>query len=93
MATMVEQWAGGRKDLALIATPGRRSPSVSCLQLPPPLTGTAVAERLLRQGWEIGVGEGPGAEGVIRIGHMGEVGAEQLEALLLGLGQVLEALE
>jgi len=90
MAAMVERWAGGRTDLGLVAAPGRRSPAVSSLRLVPPLTGAAVAERMLRQGWEIGTGEGPGAEGVIRIGHMGEAGPEQLAALLAAMAQVLE---
>jgi aspartate aminotransferase-like enzyme len=93
MAALVESWAAGRTDLAFVAAPGRRSPSVSCLQLTSPSSASSIAERLLRRGWEIEGGLGPGAEEVLRIGHMGEVGTGQLTDLLLALEEVLAGAE
>jgi len=90
MAEMVARWTDGRKNVALRAAPGRRSPAVSCLELAPPFTGSMVAEALSRLGWQVAPGEGPGAERLLRIGHMGEIGPEQLAPLLEALGRRLD---
>jgi aspartate aminotransferase-like enzyme len=93
MADQVERWVAGRGDVTLLAAPGRRSPAVSTLELTPPLTGSAVAESLGRLGWQVEPGEGPGAERVLRIGHAGEVGPEQLTPLLEALALQLDAID
>jgi alanine-glyoxylate transaminase/serine-glyoxylate transaminase/serine-pyruvate transaminase len=90
MAEMVERWASGRKDVALVAAPGRRSPAVSCLELAVPFTGSKVAEALSREGWQVAPGEGQGSERLLRLGHMGEIGPEQLAPLLQALGRRLD---
>jgi len=91
MAALVERWVMGRKDVTLFAAHGRRSPAVSVLQLVAPLTGWVVAESLRREGWQVAPGEAPGSERVLRIGHLGEIGPEQLAPLLAALGQRLDA--
>jgi aspartate aminotransferase-like enzyme len=91
MAEVVDRWVAGRNDVTLLAVPARRSPAVSTLELAPPLTGSAVAESLGRQGWQLAPGEGQGSERLLRIGHLGEVGPEQLALLLAALAQRLDA--
>lgn len=89
MAEMVERWVTGRQDVRLLAPEGRRSPTVSCLELGGTLTGQAVAEALMREGWLVASGEGSGSERRLRIGHMGEIGTEHLAELLEALGRAV----
>jgi aspartate aminotransferase-like enzyme len=90
MAEMVERWVAGRRDVQLLAPQGRRSPAVSCLELASPLTGSGVAAALIREGWLVAPGTGPGSERRLRIGHMGEVGTEHLAPLLEALERHLD---
>jgi aspartate aminotransferase-like enzyme len=90
MAETVERWADGRKDIVLRAVPGRRSPTVSCFELRPPLTGSMMADALSREGWQVASGEGPGSEHLLWVGHMGETAAERLTPLLEALGRALD---
>jgi aspartate aminotransferase-like enzyme len=89
MAEMVERWVAERGDVSLMAENGRRSPTVSCIRLAPPHSATVLAGRLLRQGWEVGLGEGAGSD-VLLIGHMGETEPDQLTVLLHALGRTLD---
>lgn len=90
MAQLVEGWAAERDDLSVLAVFGRRSPTVTAIRLKPPHSALDVAEKLLRLGWEIGVGEDAGSGGIVRIGHMGETTPEQVAQLLNELGRALD---
>jgi aspartate aminotransferase-like enzyme len=90
MADEIAVWVGNRSDVTFVARAGRRSPVVSCLTLPSRVTGSIVAESLLRQGWTVAVGDRPESASIIRIGHMGEVGLAELRGLLTALEQVLD---
>lgn len=90
MAQLVEGWVAGRSDLSLVAVAGRRSPAVSAIRLNPPHSAAQILEGMSRQGWEIGIGDRSESDQLIRLGHMGELGVEELQALLDALGQVLD---
>jgi aspartate aminotransferase-like enzyme len=67
---------------ALAAEPEIRSPTVSCLQAPPGLPAPDLVRRLAGRGFTLGGGYAAWKESTFRIGHMGEVGDEDLEDLL-----------
>ena len=77
--------------MGVLAAPERRSPTVTCLTLPPGLTGPQVVSQMRERGWVIGGGYGKLKDSTIRIGHMGEHTLEGLEALLGVLGEVVDA--
>jgi aspartate aminotransferase-like enzyme len=89
MAAMLHRWAEERSDVALLAGPGRRSPSISVLTLPEGRQGPAVVEEMERRGWLIASGLAPLGPRVIRIGHMGDLEPEHLTGLLAELSAVL----
>jgi aspartate aminotransferase-like enzyme len=91
MSELLARWAAGRTDLALLAESGRRSPGVTAIRLQPPHSALDIAGQMLRLGWEIAGAEEPGAGGILRIGHMGELLPEHLAELLQALGQVLDS--
>ncbi|HET7584413.1 MAG TPA: alanine--glyoxylate aminotransferase family protein [Gemmatimonadaceae bacterium] len=76
-------------DLAVLAPPGARSPTVSCVRVPPPHTGPAITAEMAKRGWTIGSGYGPLKDSTIRIGHMGDHTVRELDALLQELTAVL----
>jgi aspartate aminotransferase-like enzyme len=71
--------------LALLASYGARSPTVTTVRLPERLRGTEVAARLEARGWTIGAGYGRLKDSTIRIGHMGEHTVEDLDGVLAEL--------
>jgi aspartate aminotransferase-like enzyme len=77
--------------LEVLAAPGYRSPTVTCIRLPEGRSGPEVASRLRERGFVIGAGYGRLKEGTIRIGHMGEHTLAELETLLEALEEVLTA--
>jgi aspartate aminotransferase-like enzyme len=87
--TIVDGWAAPREDLRVVASEPWRAESLTCLRL----AGEAPAERIVAalatEGYTIARGLGEDAGHVLRIGHMGEVGAEALEGLLGVVGGVL----
>jgi aspartate aminotransferase-like enzyme len=83
MAAMVARWCNAHPGFTLLAPPGRRSWTVSCIRTPvpaPPLLG-----RLAAAGWTVAPGLPPLENSVIRIGHMGERQPEDVEALLAAI--------
>ena len=56
----------------ILAPPSGRSPTVTCITLPPELAGTSVAADVARSGFVIGAGYGALRDRTIRIGHMGD---------------------
>lgn len=89
MAARMEEWAATRQDVQLMARAGRRSRAVSALTLPPERKAGEVVGELERRGWLIATGMAPLSDSVIRIGHMGDLTLEHLNALLVQLEEVL----
>src|SRR4029077_3969025 len=87
MRRRVEEWSE-RRGVTYLPRDGRRSWTVSCLNVPQGKTAKEIVGGLKQAGWTIGAGYGPLKESTIRIGHMGDhtVGAlEELLALVSGL--------
>lgn len=88
MRGCVEQWVarrGGELGFSYLPAAGRRSATVSCLNVPAGRNGRGLAQALAARGWTIGSGYGPLKETTIRIGHMGDhtpTGVQQLLAVL-----------
>jgi aspartate aminotransferase-like enzyme len=93
MAERCWQWADEMTQrgipLGVLAPPGFRSPTVTCLTLPPGRTGPAVTAALAARGWTIGAGYGELKDATIRIGHMGDHSVAELDALLAQLAEVV----
>jgi predicted phosphoserine aminotransferase len=68
-----------------------RSPTVSCITLPPTLKGGTVAAGVTAHGYVIGAGYGALRERTIRIGHMGDHSEHGLSACLSVVRRVLES--
>ncbi|HSJ64950.1 MAG TPA: alanine--glyoxylate aminotransferase family protein [Gemmatimonadaceae bacterium] len=95
MARRTWEWVAGLNDrgvrLSVLAPEGARSPTVTCITLPPGRTGPEVAAAMKTRGYTIGSGYGPLKDATIRIGHMGDHTVEGLNALLGELEEVLGA--
>ena len=93
MARRVWEWvdrlAAREIPLAVLAPEGFRSPTVTCITLPPGRTGPEVTSALKARGFTIGSGYGTLKESSIRIGHMGDHSVESLDTLLAELEEVL----
>lgn len=76
--------------IAVLAPESGRSPTVTCITLPPGLTGPAVAAEVSRRGYVIGAGYGALRDTTIRIGHMGDHTESGLEGCLHVVRAVLE---
>ena len=77
----------------VLAPVGRRSPTVTCVQMPEGLPGPDVVARAAERGWVIGGGYGKLKPTSIRIGHMGDHALESLERLLGILDEALAGME
>lgn len=93
MAERCWEWADDMTErglpLGVLAPPGFRSPTVTCLTLPPGATGPKMAAALAARGYTIGAGYGELKDATIRIGHMGDHTVAELDALLAELAAVL----
>src|SRR5690348_6682706 len=87
MRCRVDEWCE-RRGVTYLPREGRRSWTVSCLNVPQGKTAKDIVSGLKQAGWTIGSGYGSLKESTIRIGHMGDHtvgGLEELLALLSGL--------
>ena len=82
MRERVEAWVGEHGRCGIMAPPGRRSDTVTALRLAPARSAVALARELAREGWQVTTGIEGDEDRVIRIGHMGDVTLEHLDALL-----------
>jgi aspartate aminotransferase-like enzyme len=92
MREIVEQWVdgtGGTLGFSYLPAAGRRSWTVSCLNVPTGMKGRSIAQAMKREGWIVGSGYGPLKQSTIRIGHMGDHTPERLAELLATLEQVV----
>ena len=85
----VEEMTDAGIPIGILAAPGCRTPTVTCLTLEAPLEGPPVVAEMRRRGWVIGGGYGKLKPNSIRIGHMGDHTLEELEELLAELATVL----
>jgi len=95
MRALVEHWLEEQRErgvsVAMKARAGERSPSVSCLVLPPELNARDVVAAMLERGFTIGRGYGQLQDSTVRIGHMGDHTPAGVADCLAALGEVLAA--
>lgn len=89
MAELTWDWAK-RKGVGVTAAEGCRSPTVTCFELPQPLTGPQFVERVREKGYLVGGGYGPLKERCFRIGHMGDQTVETVGGLLKACDAALD---
>jgi aspartate aminotransferase-like enzyme len=95
MAERTWAWSGELRARGLavemLAPVGFRSPTVSCLRVPPGKAGTAIDKEMKQRGYTISPGYGALKDSTIRIGHMGDHTVAELNELLQVLEEVLAA--
>jgi predicted phosphoserine aminotransferase len=84
----VDEMAGRGVALEILAQPGYRSPTVSCIRPPEGWTGPKVVAATRDRGFAIATGYGKLKEQTFRIGHMGDHTLDELDALLEALTDV-----
>jgi aspartate aminotransferase-like enzyme len=89
MRERVEAWVATHGRCGIMAPPGRRSDTVTALTLPPERRATEVAGALAQQGWQVAVGIDAELDRLLRIGHMGDLRPDQLDALLAAIEPLL----
>jgi predicted phosphoserine aminotransferase len=75
--------------MSVLAPAGFRSPTVTCLSVPPGKKGSQVSEAMKQRGFTIAPGYGALKDSTIRIGHMGDHTVAELEVLLAHLQEVV----
>lgn len=93
MRKAVERWVAHHGDtigVSFLPREGRRSWTVSCLQLRnAEPTGAVITKRMESRGFVIASGYGKLKDSTFRIGHMGDHTVEETEAVLVELSGVL----
>ncbi len=82
MLDVIERWAEQHPGFRLLAPAGRRSWAVAALVPPAGTTAPELLRAMRGCGFTLAGGLGDLAERVIRVGHMGDLGPEQLETML-----------
>lgn len=90
-ARAVDALAADGIAVRLLAPPGGRSPTVSCITLPPDRTAAEVVAGVQRRGFRIGAGYGPLGDSTIRIGHMGEHTVAGVERVMAAVADTLRS--
>jgi aspartate aminotransferase-like enzyme len=90
MLDQTTRWAASA-GYTFASDPGGRSPTVSCLRPPASLGARELVARLSRRGYTLGGGYGPWKDSTFRIGHMGEVRAEDLAELFAAMEEEIAA--
>ena len=89
MRAATARWADERGFTYRAPEPAR-SPTVSCLEPPLGVVAPELVAAMAERGYTLGGGYGPWKPETFRIGHMGDVRAADLEALLAEIDSVLE---
>ncbi len=89
MLAELERWVATRGEVRLMAVPGRRSPAISALLLPPSHRADDVLAALSARGYLAGGALDRRHGNLIRIGHMGDLTPAHLSELLARLEEVL----
>lgn len=94
MAERTWAWVDERRrdglELDVLAPAGYRSPTVTCITLPDPITGSRVCAAMRARGFVIAPGYGHVKDDMVRIGHMGDHSPAELDTVLETLQEVLE---
>lgn len=77
--------------LRLVAAEGHRSHTVTAAWLPDGTDWTGVNGYMRQRGLVIAGGQGPLAGRILRVGHMGDVGAPEIAAAVRGIAEALGA--
>ena len=85
----VEEARGRGLEVEVLAPEGYRSPTVTCIALPPGCKGSEVNDQMKARGFTISAGYGALKDATIRIGHMGDHTVAELELVLDALNEVL----
>ena len=95
MARRTWAWVDEMRDAGLgvsvLSPEGARSPTVTCIALPPTHNGGTVNSAMKTRGFTISAGYGTLKDTSIRIGHMGDHTVDELDAVLETLREVLAA--
>jgi aspartate aminotransferase-like enzyme len=95
MARRTWGWVDQMRDtgvpVSVLSPEGFRSPTVTCVSLPPAHNGGAVNAAMKARGFTISAGYGTLKDTSIRIGHMGDHTVAELDELLDVLREVLAA--
>ncbi|HET7603453.1 MAG TPA: aminotransferase class V-fold PLP-dependent enzyme [Gemmatimonadales bacterium] len=89
MARRVEQWVEQQPGVTLVGRDGLRTPTVSVLRLPERVVARDFIAAVASCGFQIASGLAPLTDGYVRIGHMGDLEMEHLDALLEVMSGVL----
>ncbi len=81
---------GGARGVAFAAEAAARSPTITCLRPPEGVAAPALVRRLAEKGYTVAGGYGAWKPTTFRIGHMGEVRAEDLDELLAVVDETLD---
>ena len=94
MAERTYAWIEEMRDdgiaLGVLAPPGFRSPTVTCVTLPDGLDAVDICAETRAYGYVIAPGYGRTRHDMFRIGHMGDHTVDELDGLLDVLGTVLQ---
>lgn len=90
LAARCHEWARTMQHdrglpIEVLARPGHRSPTVTCLRVPADRTGPDITAAMRRRGFVIGAGYGRMKDATVRIGHMGDHTLGELDVLLEAL--------
>jgi predicted phosphoserine aminotransferase len=89
--TWVDEMRDAGVGVSVLSPEGFRSPTVTCIALPPSHNGSAVNSAMKARGFTISAGYGSLKDTSIRIGHMGDHTIDELDELLDELREVLTA--
>jgi aspartate aminotransferase-like enzyme len=89
MLARLEEWVAERPHTAILAPLSRRSPAISAVKLGEGVDPLSVVRTLGERGFQVGSGLGSLAKEVIRIGHMGDLTTDHLDALLEEIDSLL----
>lgn len=85
----VSQLRSDGAEVDVFADEAGRSPTVTCVSVPPESRAPDVVAHMRSKGFVIGGGYGKLKEQTVRIGHMGDHTVEELDVVLEHLGEIL----
>jgi aspartate aminotransferase-like enzyme len=90
MRAMTEAWCA-TNGLAILATEGSRSPTVTAIRLPDGITPGAMVKAVSARGFVIGGGYGKMKDVTFRVGHMGDHTPDRLALCLAACADALHS--
>jgi aspartate aminotransferase-like enzyme len=95
MQTTTIEWVQQMREKGLMvqvfAPEGYRSPTVTCIVMPPGKLGSEVTKAMKARGYTVSEGYGPLKDKTIRIGHMGDHSVAEVREVLAQLEVVLSS--